>query len=322
MKFAMPANLPEQRNYRQIGKQHFTVFFRHRRYGATMRERRRMEFPAFPAKLNEDWLARLLDNLTITGVTAVLFECARTWDLAHRQIPDDMFLYVIEGHLFVRVEDRQVELRGGDAVHFRRGQWHSAKADPRQKLQIISFHYTASVFESLTLAQLLNFPDVFPLGDDTMLPEACRVYTLQPAGYRRALEAMAGQLLFRIIHEGDWLKVAPPESKLSDLRRLLPALESIRTEVKNPATITELAKRCGLSESQFRRVFLRTMGAHPVKHQRQARMETACQLLRQTDLTIEAIAAAVGYAETAFFAHTFKRLIGQPPGQYRRSVSL
>ncbi|MCG3146613.1 MAG: HTH-type transcriptional activator RhaR [Verrucomicrobiae bacterium] len=288
-----------------------------------MRERRRVKFPAFPAKTNAAWLARLLEQHTISGVTAVQYDCAPTWVLEHRRIEDDMFLFVIKGHLFVRVDERAVELRRGDAVHFRRGQWHSAHADPKQKLEIISFHYTATVFESLTLAQLLDFPDVFHLGDELIFQEACRVYALQPAGYRRALEAMAGQLLFRLIHEhGDWLKVAPPESKLADLRRLLPALELIRTELTNPPTINSLAKRCGLSESQFRRVFERTVGVSPVQSQRQARIESACQLLRQTDLTVEAVAAAVGYAEPAFFAHTFKHLIGRPPGEYRRTEGL
>lgn len=88
----------------------------------------------------------------------------------------------------------------------------------------------------------------------------------------------------------------------------------LQTELTDPPTITKLAKQCSLSESQFRRVFHRAVGTHPVQYQR--------RLLRQTDHTVEAIAAEVGYAETAFFAHTFKRLIGVPPGQYRRLQGL
>ena len=156
MKFAMSANLTHSWFSCQIGKNHFPVFSRHSRYGQRMRERRRMEFPAFPAKSNEDWLARLLEHLTVTGVTAVLYECAPTWDLEHRRITDDMFLFVIKGHLFVRVEGRHIELCGGDAVHFRRGEWHSAEADPKQKLEIISFHYTATAFDEAGSPQAMH----------------------------------------------------------------------------------------------------------------------------------------------------------------------
>ena len=61
------------------------------------------------------------------------------------------------------------------------------------------------------------------------------------------------------------------------------------------------------------------MGVPPVQYLQRIRFEHACHLLRQTDLTVAAIAPAVGYADPAFFAHTFKRLIGLPPGQYRRT---
>ena len=64
------------------------------------------------------------------------------------------------------------------------------------------------------------------------------------------------------------------------------------------------------------------MGMLPVQYQRQLRIERARQLLRQTNQTVAAIAAEVGYAETAFFAHTFKKLVGLAPGQYRQSHEL
>ena len=291
------------------------------------RERRRTNFAPFPARSSADWLARLLDPVQTTGVSAVALQCAQNWTLPHRRIDDDMFLFVTSGHLLVETDGRRSELRRGDCVHFRRGDWHNAAADPREELALISFHYTARVFQSLTLPQVLNFPDVFRLGKDRvvhhLMDEACRLYIFEPAGYRRALEALAGVFLFRLIHQhGGWLRAAPPESRLADLRRLLPALELLRTELKDPPAIPRLAKCCGLSESQFRRVFQRAVGTLPVRYQRRLRMESACRLLRQTDHTVEAIAAEIGYSETAFFAHTFKRLIGVPPGQYRRMQGL
>jgi AraC-like DNA-binding protein/quercetin dioxygenase-like cupin family protein len=297
---------------------------------AAERERRRTGYTPFPAVSRPDWLGLLLDQVEISGVTAVALDCARNWTLPRRRIEDDMFLFVTSGHLFVETGGRKAELRRGDAVHYRRGDWHRAAADPRERLGLISFHYTARVFQSLTLPQVLHFPDVFRLGADrvigSLLEEACRLFYGKPAGYRRALESLAGVFLFRLLHEhGHWLReLSPdsPESKLADWQRLLPALEWLRTELADPPTIPALAQRCALSESQFRRVFRRALGMHPVTYQRRQRMESACRLLRQTNDTVAAIAAQVGYAEPAFFAHTFKRLIGVPPGQYRHMEGL
>jgi len=288
------------------------------------RETPKRNFPPFPTKSREEWLVRTLDELSVRGATAVLYDCRPTWTLEERRIQDDMFLYVMRGRMFVRVEGRGHELVRGDCAHFRRGWLHSAATDPEDPIHIVSVHYSATVFESLTLPELLSFPDVFRLGGDkeieALLHEACREYALRPAGYRRSLEALVVRLLFRVIHEhGEWLQMPAQESKLADLRRLSPALESIRTDLRRSPSVRDLARRTGFSESQFRRVFLRTMGMLPVQYQRQVRMERACQLLRQTDLTVDAIASEVGYAETAFFSHSFKKLIGASPGRYRET---
>lgn len=291
------------------------------------RETPKRDFAPFPTRSTEEWLVRTLDELSVRGVTAVLYQCRPTWTLEERRIQDDMFLYVIRGRMFVRVEGRETELVRGDCAHFRRGWLHSAATDPKNPIHIVSVHYSATVFESLTLSEILNFPDRFRFGGDdeieALLNEACREYALRPAGYRRSLEALVAQLLFRVIHEhGDWLQMPATESKLGDLRRLLPALESIRADLRRPAAVSDLARRTGFSESQFRRVFRRTMGMLPVQYQRQVRMERACQLLRQTDQTVDAIASEVGYAETAFFSHSFKKLIGVSPGRYRATQVL
>lgn len=282
------------------------------------------DWKPFPAKSNEEWLVRLLSQLAVRGVTAVHYLCKPTWDLAERRIGDDMFLYVTRGRLHIRVDGRNHTLVRGDSAHFRRGGLHSAATDPKLPMEIVSLHYSATVFESLTLPELLDFPDVFHFGGDrvleAILAEASREFILRPAGYQRAMEALAVRFLFRVIHEhGDWLKNPTPESKLADLRRLLPALESLRTDLARPLSVPELAKRCGFSESQFRRVFRRAMGMLPVQYQRQARIERACLLLRQSDQPIDTIAEEVGYAETSFFSRTFKERIGMTPGKYRET---
>lgn len=291
------------------------------------REIPKQDYEPFSDNSHQEWLVRLLDQLSVRGVTAIHYECKPIWTLPARRIGDDMLLYVTRGRIIIRAEGRDSTLVRGDCAHFRRGSLHSAATDPKNPSHIISLHYNATVFDSLTLAELLDFPDVFHLranrSIEAMLNEACREYALRPAGYNRALEALAVRLLFRIIHDhGEWLPEAPRESKLADLRRLLPALEYLRANLARSVWVSDLAKRSGLSESQFRRVFLRTMGMLPVQYLRQLRMERASQLLRQSDMTVEAVASEVGYAETAFFAHSFKKLIGLSPGRYRETHEL
>jgi AraC-like DNA-binding protein len=47
------------------------------------------------------------------------------------------------------------------------------------------------------------------------------------------------------------------------------------------------------------------------------RLEKAKRLLEEGAMTIDEIAAAVGYSNTSNFARMFKKLEGVTPGQYR-----
>ena len=50
------------------------------------------------------------------------------------------------------------------------------------------------------------------------------------------------------------------------------------------------------------------------------RFDTACQLLDATELTLEEIAGALGYASVSPFTRAFRRRAGMPPGQWRRQA--
>jgi AraC-like DNA-binding protein len=287
------------------------------------REAPRGDYAPYPPQASDTTLDRLMEHLTVRGVTAVWFRCLPGWTLAPRTIPDDMFLYIVRGALDMVVDGRAARVSRGACAHFRRAGRHQAAAVPAGRpLEFISLHYSATVFDSLTLAALLDFPDELDLHDapqiERLLADACRIHARRPAGHRCALEALATRLLFHVTSE--WTQArrpAPLTLPLGTFQRLLPALEAMRGNLAPSPSIGALAQRCAYSESQFRRRFRQALGVTPVQYQRQVRIERACALLRDTSLTVDAIAAAVGYAETAFFAHTFRRLIGMPPGRYR-----
>ena len=50
----------------------------------------------------------------------------------------------------------------------------------------------------------------------------------------------------------------------------------------------------------------------------QWRMQAAARLLLETRFTVATIALDVGYESEAAFARAFKRLVGKPPGVWRR----
>lgn len=272
---------------------------------------------------SREWLESTLDRITVERVSAVHHACAPEWRMEPRRIGDDMFFHVTGGSGWAVVEGRRHRLAAGICAHFRRGALHSGTHDPHRPLRVIALHYTARLFDSLTVPQALGFPDVFPLGSDrvadALFLEACREYALQPPGFTRGLEALVTRILLHLVRQrGASTSVPGRRPEIGDLGRLLPALDAMQKRHAEPIPIVTYARLAGWSEPQFRRVFHRAMGTSPVQHLVRLRMERACWLLRHTSQTVEAISSVVGYAEAAFFARIFRREMGATPGAYRR----
>ena len=72
-----------------------------------------------------------------------------------------------------------------------------------------------------------------------------------------------------------------------------------------------------VSTSQISRLFQQTMGISFSKYLRSVRMDNACRLLKETDMTIEEIVPLIGLRDVPTFYHAFAEHIGTTPNQYR-----
>jgi len=75
---------------------------------------------------------------------------------------------------------------------------------------------------------------------------------------------------------------------------------------------------CGIPERSLKRRFKTATGSTLMAHVQNLRVEEAKRLLETEGSSAEAIAAAVGYDNQAFFRRLFKRSTGLTPGAYRR----
>lgn len=78
-----------------------------------------------------------------------------------------------------------------------------------------------------------------------------------------------------------------------------------------------LAKRMGLSRRQLDRVMHSHYGMGYREKIAQIRLEVACDLLRRTDLSVQAVAERVGYSTASNFTVFFRKHKGKTPTEYR-----
>jgi AraC-like DNA-binding protein/mannose-6-phosphate isomerase-like protein (cupin superfamily) len=130
----------------------------------------------------------------------------------------------------------------------------------------------------------------------------------------RIIELMI--LLFRFEHD------SLPRGSSPAPQRLDAVFSYIRANFHLPLTLEQMAGMVFLSASHFHRLFKQTTGQTFVEYLQNVRIEESCRLLRTTELKIQDITARVGYQDTQFFLHLFKKKTGVTPREYRKQPAI
>ena len=96
------------------------------------------------------------------------------------------------------------------------------------------------------------------------------------------------------------------------------ALALLHKEPADPWTVTNLARRIGLSRTRFAERFRHFLGESPMAYLAQWRLKLGAEILQSTEDSVAEVAAAVGYGSEAAFNRAFKREFDCPPAQFRR----
>ncbi len=98
------------------------------------------------------------------------------------------------------------------------------------------------------------------------------------------------------------------------------AVSLIRRRACDPITVDEVLRHVPLSRSMLERRFRRYLNQSPQQLIRAVQLKRVQQLLAETDLPLDAIAARTGFAHPEYLSVVFKRERGLTPGEYRRSM--
>ncbi len=101
--------------------------------------------------------------------------------------------------------------------------------------------------------------------------------------------------------------------------QLVKALRFITENAANRISVDQIARAAGLSRRVLEKRFRTHLNCSPYEEVRRAKIEIAKNALRETNLTIEQIAETVGMVSGNYLSQTFKKMVGQTPGSYRRN---
>ena len=95
----------------------------------------------------------------------------------------------------------------------------------------------------------------------------------------------------------------------------------IEANLEGEITLAAMACACGIGTKSFVRAFAATTGKSPYQYVIAARVERAKRLIEQDQEGLAEIALRCGFSHQEHLTRAFRRLTGQTPGRYRRSVN-
>ena len=133
--------------------------------------------------------------------------------------------------------------------------------------------------------------------------------------------AKLSELLFVEIVR-DHIEALPEDASgwLSGLRdaHIGEALRLVHSRPKENWTLDRLAHDVGLSRTAFATRFTHFVGVPPMQYLARWRLQLAGGILEQPKVSIAQAGAEVGYESEAAFNRAFKRVVGVPPGSWRK----
>lgn len=96
------------------------------------------------------------------------------------------------------------------------------------------------------------------------------------------------------------------------------AIKLIHSQYNSPIKVSEIAQQLALSRSYLYKIFKQETGYSIKDYIVQVKMNHACQLLANPDLSITEIANSVGYFDPLAFSNAFKNQYHMSPSDYRK----
>lgn len=95
------------------------------------------------------------------------------------------------------------------------------------------------------------------------------------------------------------------------------ARQYIAERYSYPITVEDVAAYTGVSRSYLFRLFRDMLKLSPKEYLLEYRIRQACQLLNQTELSVQSIAHSVGFEDNLYFSKVFKKYKNCTPSEYR-----
>jgi AraC-like DNA-binding protein len=239
-----------------------------------------------------------------------------------RTLPEFQFVYISDGEGAFRAEDKTYTIKAGSMLLLLPGMKHSYKPRYETGWHEYWVGFTGSFFNSLVNEGVLSRDRVFfEIGlRDYILSIFMRIFeevrSRQPLYQVKASSQV--YLLLAELLSYERRKEHPDYSKQQQI------VEKVKfymeENIDKKINIASIAQDAGLNASRLNDVFKAYTSMTPYHYYIQIKINRACRLLEQTDLSIKEAAFKLGFDDQYYFSRLFKQKTGIPPSRWKRFI--
>lgn len=221
-------------------------------------------------------------------------------------------ILVYEGAIKMRVEKEEYELKAGDMLLVKSNFLHSISTDETSLAGVCIF---SPELIGTVSSRFKQYPLTSPVIHD--VPS---VYweLLKGIDKSSSISKIKGFLYSVCALFYEKLDPTQEEKLMGRDRMLREVLYYVEQNIHTPCALTIVAEELGYSASYLSRAFSTMVGIPYTAYVRNAKVNRACYLLKNTNSKIADIVTQCGYTSLATFHHNFKELIGCSPTEYRQ----
>lgn len=240
---------------------------------------------------------------------------------AGRTLGEHHLVFILTGEGVLETARSSLPLTPGTAILIKKGAWHRYRPDEFHGWEAywLGFDFSS---DSETLGSLYGMDDDLKLSSDSDADAVVSLFKsmlrltrphakISPLAGAGILLQLLGEIFDGALH--NFL-----EQKYSHDVLLL--IDHLRKTIWTNSPLKKIVADGGeVNYNTVRRKFKAQTGFSPKAYFLNTRLESACRLLKQTDLSIEQVAFACGFESHAYFSRIFRKRLAMCPSDWRRS---
>lgn len=167
---------------------------------------------------------------------------------------------------------------------------------------------------SPVLPDTQDFPD--------LILDIASCYQKKADGYELYIKARLLQLCFLLYQYAKDFQFQKQDSRDYQISLIKDMMIYLQEQCSETVTLQEMADHFHISKGHLCRFFKEMTNTSPIDYLNYYRINKSSQLLRDTDLSISAVAGQTGFNNISYYNRTFRKYMHMTPGEYRKKLTL